>query len=159
MLLRGSKRGHCKAGALQRRFAGRRGWRSLLAPSLSISRPPSLDAVAAALGKDVLFVRVKAATFALQSVINYHSQLRHGAAAGGAAPAGDGGGAGGAEGAGGQEPRSPDGSKMAVVKVEEEQQQEGHHHGEEEDEEEDEVGGICGGGGGVGVGLWARLCR
>lgn len=125
----------------------------LAPPSLSAQpnpAPPSplpLAAVAAALGRDVLFVRTKAATFALQSVIDYHSGRRPRggadarAGAEGAAPAGEGGAAGaqGAEGAADQEPRSPGGSKMLVVKVEAGQQQEAGHQGEDEEEDEEEV--------------------
>ena len=100
-------------------------------------------------------MRVKAATYALQSIVTHHlpGTTAAAAAAGGAGVkaegGGDGGGDGGGSGGDAAEPRSPGGGKVVVVKQEEEAQQAAEQqHGEEEEDEDEEVSWRGGDGGG-----------
>ena len=101
------------------------------------------------MGRDVLFVRTKAATYALQAIITHSSQQQAtaGAAAGAAAGAGgpvkaEGDAAG--EGAAAVGLLSPGGTKILVVKDEPQEGQQGQQGaGEEDDEEDEEVGRLA----------------
>ena len=97
------------------------------------------------MGRDVLFVRTKAATYALQAIITHSSQQQVTAGVAGAA-AGEGGAvkaegdAAGGEGAAAAGLLSPGGTKIVVVKDEQQEGQEGQQGAcEEDDEEDDEV--------------------